>query len=105
MEIKQIVKAFSALAQETRVNIIKRLVEVGEQGVCPCCLVKELKLTNSNLSFHLKELENAGLIQKRKEGKFIYYYADCCFIKSIGDFLIEDCCRFKCATKKDRSEK
>jgi len=96
MEIKEIVKAFSALAQETRVGIIKKLVEVGAEGMCPCCLVKELELTNSNLSFHLKELDNAGLIKKKREGKFIYYYADCDFIKSVGDFLIEDCCKFKC---------
>ncbi len=96
MKIEKIVKAFSALAQETRVKILKKLVEVGTDGMCPCHLVQKLKLTNSNLSFHLKELDNAGLIKKRKSGKFIYYYAECDFIKSIGDFLIEDCCKFKC---------
>ncbi len=96
MDYKLLVKAFSALAQESRVKILKKLVKFGQEGLCPCNLVQQLDLTNSNLSFHLKELENAGLIRKEKQGKFIHYYANCDFIKSLGDFLIDDCSKFNC---------
>ena len=102
MDYKVLVKAFSALAQESRVKILKELVKFGDAGLCPCNLVGELDLTNSNLSFHLKELENAKLIRKVKQGKFIHYYANCDFIKTVGDSLVSDCYKFKCKMGVDR---
>lgn len=100
MELNQSVKAFSALAQDTRLSILKMLVKAGTDGLCPCNLIEALDLTSANLSFHLKELENAGLVEKEKKGKFIHYRANCDFIKRLGDFLIEDCGKFKCENKK-----
>ncbi len=99
MDIQKSVKAFSAIAQETRLIILKRLVVSGVDGLCPCNLIENLNMTNANLSFHLKELENAGLVQKEKKGKFVYYHANCDFIKKIGAFLIEDCVKYQCKNK------
>jgi DNA-binding transcriptional ArsR family regulator len=101
MNIKKSVKIFAALAQETRLLILKRLVSVGIEGLCPCHLVDEFNLTNANLSFHLKELENAGLLEKEKKGKFIHYRAKCSVIKELGDFLIEDCSKFNSCKNKE----
>lgn len=95
MDLQTSIKAFRALAQETRLNILKELIKNGKDGLCPCHLMENLTLTSANLSFHLKELENAGLVKKEKKGKFIHYRAQCDFIKSLGDSLIEDCCKFK----------
>lgn len=96
MNNNKAVKAFSALAQESRLKIIKRLVKEGPEGLCPCHLVEEFKMSNANLSFHLKELENANLVGKQRKGKFIHYHAKCEFIKEIGDFLIKDCKKLTC---------
>ncbi len=91
MNIEKSVKILNALAHEFRLKIVKQLVAVGKEGLCPCHLVERLNTTNANLSFHLKELENAGLVSKEKKGKFIYYKANCKLIKKLGDFLIEGC--------------
>jgi len=95
------VKIFSALAQELRLKILKRLVKTGDDGLCPCHLVEEFEMTNANLSFHLKELESAGLVEKERRGKFIHYRAKCDVIKKLGDFLIEDCSKLNCSKNKE----
>lgn len=91
MEIKEVVQMLAALAQEERLKIIKEIVKAEDEGICPCNLVEKLNLTNANLSFHLKELKNAGLVDTERKGKFIYYYAKCDLIKKLGDYLICDC--------------
>lgn len=96
METTQAVKAFAALAQENRLEIIKLLIKEGEKGLCPCHLIEEFGFSNANLSFHLKELENATLVKKEKRGKFIHYSANCDFIKQIGDSLLTECTKFNC---------
>lgn len=94
MNIEKTVKILNALGHEFRLKIIKQLVVVGKDGLCPCHLVENLKTTNANLSFHLKELENAGLVSKEKKGKYIHYRANCKMIKKLGDYLIEGCCEY-----------
>ncbi|MCK5296575.1 MAG: winged helix-turn-helix transcriptional regulator [Alphaproteobacteria bacterium] len=95
MQIKESVKIFNALSQEIRLSIVLELVKAGKDGLCPCYLVERLNLTNSNLSFHLKELENAELVHSEKKGKFIHYRANCALLKEVGDFLISDCLSIK----------
>ncbi|MCP4395297.1 MAG: helix-turn-helix transcriptional regulator [Alphaproteobacteria bacterium] len=108
MEIQNIAKIFNALSKEVRLSIFLELVKVGAEGLCPCHLVKMFDLTNSNLSFHLKELENAGLVSKEKKGQFIHYRANCSLVKEMGEFLIKDCqalCDGKnCKTKTNKVE-
>ena len=61
---------FHALSDETRLQILE-LVAEGEQ--CVCDLTDALKTGQSRLSFHLKTLKDAGLLQDRREGRWIYY--------------------------------
>jgi ArsR family transcriptional regulator len=61
---------FHALSDETRLEILQRLKE-GEQ--CVCDLTDALKSAQSRLSFHLKVLKDAGLIEDRREGRWMYY--------------------------------
>ena len=61
---------FHALSDPTRLELINRL-SAGEQ--CVCELTDALKTGQSRLSFHLKVLKDAGLIQDRREGRWMYY--------------------------------
>lgn len=61
---------FKALADETRIKILK-LLEVRE--MCVCEIMVALDLTQPTASHHLGLLENAGLVKDRKEGKWVFY--------------------------------
>jgi ArsR family transcriptional regulator len=61
---------FKALADVTRVRILK-LLEVKE--MCVCEVMVALGLTQPTTSHHLRILENASLVNDRKEGKWVYY--------------------------------
>jgi DNA-binding transcriptional ArsR family regulator len=64
-------EAFKALADPHRLKILHMLMTSGEMCVCEC--MPALGLTQSNLSFHLKTLKQAGFIKSRKSGKWMYY--------------------------------
>ena len=76
MEIKSAVVSLAALAQETRLSIFRLLVQTGESGLPVGQIAKALSIPNATLSFHLKELANAGLITARQESRFIFYAAN-----------------------------
>jgi len=61
---------FHALSDETRLALLERL-KGGEH--CVCELTDAMKVGQSRLSFHLKVLKEAGLIQDRREGRWMYY--------------------------------
>jgi ArsR family transcriptional regulator len=63
-------KFFKALSDEKRIRILK-LLAVRE--FCVCEIMIALNTTQPNLSHHLKILENQGLVNRRKEGKWAYY--------------------------------
>ena len=101
MKANKAVIALAALAQETRLKIFKELVKAHElqndQGGLPVgLLVKKLKVPPPTLSFHLKELANAGLITSRREGRSIFYRANLSTMQSLVDHLLEDCCSGAC---------
>lgn len=65
-----ILSFFQALADGYRVQVIELL---RDQELCACDIAKHLGITQSKLSFHLKTLREAGLIEGRQEGRWIYY--------------------------------
>jgi ArsR family transcriptional regulator len=69
-DLSRAVHLFHALSDETRLEIIDRLKD-GEQ--CVCDLMDALKSAQSRLSFHLKVLKDARLIEDRREGRWMYY--------------------------------
>ena len=64
---------FHALSDETRLEIIQRLLS-GEK--CVCDLTDALDAAQSRLSFHLKTLKDAGIVNDRKAGRWVYYSLD-----------------------------
>lgn len=86
------VTRLAALAQETRLAIFRLLVQRGAAGLCAGDIQARLKLAAPTLSFHLKELTNAGLLESRQEGRFIYYAPDFDAMNALVGYLTENCC-------------
>jgi ArsR family transcriptional regulator len=93
MKSSQAVASLGALAQETRLSLFRRLVAAGPEGLAAGALAEFLKVAPPTLSFHLKELESAGLIRQRREGRSIIYTAQYEKMRALLSYLMEDCCK------------
>jgi ArsR family transcriptional regulator, arsenate/arsenite/antimonite-responsive transcriptional repressor len=93
MELKRMAQALGALAQETRLSIFRHLVTAGPEGVAAGRIADALDVPAPTLSFHLKELENAGLLTQRREGRQIFYSCDYAGMRRVLEFLQRDCCQ------------
>jgi len=85
-------KALGALAQATRLDAFRLLVQAGPEGLAAGDLAAKLDISPPALSFHLRGLAYARLIQARQQGRFIYYSANYAAMQSLVDFLTENCC-------------
>jgi DNA-binding transcriptional ArsR family regulator len=92
MKESQALVALAAMAQETRLRIVRRLVRAGPKGISAGALAEGFGVLPSNMSFHLKELERSGLITARREARSIIYSADYAALNKLIRFLMEDCC-------------
>jgi len=92
MKTKDAVRALAALAQETRLTIFRKLVEAGRSGLSAGEIGAAAGVAPTNLSFHLKALAHAGLVQSRQDGRYIYYSAQYEQMKTLVTFLTENCC-------------
>ena len=81
-----------ALAHQARLEVFRLLVRRGPQGYSPGALIQKLGIPAPTLSFHLKELQQAGLIDVRREGRFLFYSADFDRINALVAFLTANCC-------------
>lgn len=94
MDEKQALAAFAALSQETRLRVVRLLVQAGPEGMAAGAIGEALGgATTSRLSFHLTHLEHAGLIQSRRDGRFIIYRAIYPALAGLVGFLMKDCCQ------------
>ncbi len=92
METKSVIAVLAALAQDTRLRIFRMLVVAGPAGLPVGAIAENLGLANATLSFHLKELTQAGLTLATPQGRSILYSANFETMNSILDFLTENCC-------------
>jgi DNA-binding transcriptional ArsR family regulator len=92
MKTKDAVSALSALAQESRLDIFKLLVRKGQAGMAAGELSDHFAMPPATMSFHLKELSNAGLIASRRESRSIIYSANYAHMQQLIGFLLENCC-------------
>jgi ArsR family transcriptional regulator len=93
MEKKTALAALAGLAQESRLDVFRLLVEHGPEGVPAGVIAQRLGMANATLSFHLKELSHAGLVAGRQAGRFIYYSANFATVDALVDYLTENCCQ------------
>jgi DNA-binding transcriptional ArsR family regulator len=92
MDQRQALASFSALSQETRLQIVRLLVVAGPEGMAAGVLAEKAEVSPSNISFHLKELEHSGLIDARRQSRLIIYTANYEALGGLVRFLMEDCC-------------
>jgi ArsR family transcriptional regulator len=69
-DVDRAVALFHAVSDSTRLGILEMLKD-GER--CVCELQDELDAAQSRLSFHLRVLKEAGLVNDRREGRWSYY--------------------------------
>jgi ArsR family transcriptional regulator, arsenate/arsenite/antimonite-responsive transcriptional repressor len=92
MKKANVVGALSALAQETRLDIYRLLVEAGRDGAPAGQIGDRLKLPAPTLSFHLAQLKHAGLVTGRRESRSIIYAANYAAMNGLIAYLTENCC-------------
>ncbi|UXS01287.1 ArsR/SmtB family transcription factor [Agrobacterium tumefaciens] len=92
MEERQALASFGALSQESRLQIVRMLVVAGPDGMSAGSIAERLEASPSNVSFHLKELDRAGLIGQQREARSIIYTANYDALSGLVRFLLEDCC-------------
>jgi len=92
MENKTAVTALSALAQESRLMVFRTLVQVGLDGMAAGKISETTGIPPSSLSFHLKEMSYAGLVNSRQESRYVIYSANFKVMNELLGFLTENCC-------------
>lgn len=92
MELLEATQSLAALAQETRLQIFRLLVEAGTRGLAAGEIRDALDVPAATLSFHLKDLAAANLITGRRDGRSINYAVNAEGMSALMDFLTRDCC-------------
>ena len=92
MKATAVIAALGALAHEHRLAIYRLLVERGPEGLPAGHIGAKLKLVPSSLTFHLQNLQRAGLISQRRESRQLIYSADYDAMDGVIGYLTENCC-------------
>ncbi|MDE0029321.1 MAG: metalloregulator ArsR/SmtB family transcription factor [Deltaproteobacteria bacterium] len=92
MEHDRAVVALAALAQDTRLNIFRLLVETGFEGLPAGQIGKRLGLPLATLSFHLNTLKQAGLVDFRRESRSLIYRSNFETMNDLLRYLTDNCC-------------
>lgn len=92
MDNTQATAAFNALGHEPRLNIFRLIVQRAAKGVTPSEIGELLGIPAATLSFHLKELTRAGLIQATRDGRQMIYTPQFSVMNALVSFLSENCC-------------
>lgn len=92
MDEVNVVKALAALAQPLRLQLFRALVVAGPLGMRPGTMAQGLGVSPSALSFHLKELTNAGLITQERASRNLIYRAAYEQMNALLGYLTDNCC-------------
>ncbi|NES66926.1 MAG: winged helix-turn-helix transcriptional regulator [Okeania sp. SIO2D1] len=77
---------FQALSDPLRIKILELLLK---QELCVCDICDRLQVSQSKLSFHLKNLKEASLVKSRQDGRWIYYSLNLSQFKNLEKYLSE----------------
>lgn len=92
MEKKAAIEALGALAQETRLDLFRLLVTIGPEGLSAGMIADRLGVLPASLTFHLKQLQHAGLITQRRLSRQLIYSAEYGAMTDLLVYLTENCC-------------
>lgn len=92
METSDVVLVLGALAQETRLDALRLLVEAGPEGLAAGEIARQLDVPPPTLSFHLRAMLHAGLVTAEREGRSLLYAADFDTLNRVVGFLTRNCC-------------
>lgn len=92
MEEQAVVRALAALAHAMRLQVFRLLVVAGRTGLTPGAIAEQFEVPAASLSFHLKELMNAGLVTQERDGRFLIYRAAFDRMNGLLGYLTANCC-------------
>lgn len=92
MDTAHALDALTGLAQKSRLAIFRHLVGLGPGGACPGDLAAAMGIAAPTLSFHLKTLLQAGLIDAEQHGRSITYRANFAAMQGLIGYLGDHCC-------------
>jgi DNA-binding transcriptional ArsR family regulator len=92
MDTKTAVRSLAALAQDSRLDVFRLLVQAGPAGLAAGEIADRLGIPASTLSFHVKALAQAGLVESRQQGRYVFYSASYPAMNGLIAFLGENCC-------------
>ena len=87
VEADELERVFKALADRHRVKILNRLLSAGGEAVCVCEFEDTLALKQSTVSYHLKQLLDAGIVTREKRGSFAYFSVAPGALERVGELL------------------
>lgn len=103
MDENSVVKALAALAQPVRLQVFRALVIAGPRGMTPSTMSDGLAIPPSTLSFHLKELANAGLVVTERASRNLIYRAAFDRMNAVLGYLTQNCCEGAACQVQDAS--
>ena len=93
MEKRDAIAALAALAQESRLDVFRLLVQAGADGLPAGQIAERLGVPPNSLSFHLNQLRHAGLVTFRRESRSLIYAAEYAAMNDLLAYLTENCCQ------------
>jgi ArsR family transcriptional regulator len=92
MESEQAILALGALAQDTRLDVFRRLVQHEPDGIAAGELARLVAVPQNTMSSHLAILARAGLVTAERKSRSIIYRASLAAFQAVALFLLQDCC-------------
>jgi ArsR family transcriptional regulator, arsenate/arsenite/antimonite-responsive transcriptional repressor len=85
-------RMLSVLGTEPRLRVVRLLLSAHPHGLVASEIASELDIPNSTLSHYLEKLKNHGLVNVRRDGRFLWYTANDEALQELVSFLYQECC-------------
>jgi len=92
MREEQAIDALLGMAHVHRMRIFKLLIRRGASGLAAGEIAEQVRISRSNLSFHLAQMERAGLLRSWRRHRNVFYAVDLDGMRRLMTYLTEDCC-------------
>lgn len=92
MDALSLIDAFGALAQDTRLQVVRLLLGASPAGLPAGEVARRLGTPHNTMSTHLAILSRAGLARSRRESRQVIYSVDLETVRGLVAFLVQECC-------------